>query len=94
MKLLSVRFLCGVALAAAGVAGPAATIVGAAAPGDDPLGCRASIYDPGDLIDDAAIESAISTTELRLGADVRVRAEQNLDSGLDSRLRQQRTTSS
>jgi uncharacterized membrane protein YgcG len=92
VNLPSVRFLSGVALAAASVAGPTAAVVGATASADDPLGCRASIYDPGDLLDDAAIESAISTTELRLGADVRVRAEQSLDSGLESRLRQLRTS--
>ena len=58
------------------------------APAPDPLGCDALVFDPGQELDAAAVTAAATATASALGADLRVRAEGNLDGGLDARMAQ------
>jgi hypothetical protein len=57
-------------------------------PSGDAFGCTATVFDPGDRLDDGAVEREAALTASSLGADVHVRAEDALDTGLDARMAQ------
>jgi len=54
----------------------------------DPLGCDAVVFDPAGELDRVPVEDAAARAAAALGADVRVRAEGALDTGLDQRMAQ------
>ena len=55
---------------------------------DDALGCDALVFDPTGQLDADAVADAALQAERALGADVHVRAEGPLDTGLDARMAQ------
>jgi hypothetical protein len=69
---------------------PLMSFAAAASPPADPLGCEATVFDPGGVLDPVQVEAARAQTGSMLRADVRVRVEPSLDAGLDARMRQLR----
>ena len=63
---------------------PASTLPGAG----DPLGCTELVHDPSGELDVGAVTAVATQTAEVLGADVHVRAERDLDGGLDARMAQ------
>lgn len=82
----------GLVLAAAGIVPLAvsarASAVNIAADAD--LGCDAVVYDPQGELDADAVRAAAARTAVRLGADVRVRAEDTEADGIDARVEELR----
>lgn len=67
---------------------PGSSVPPASAVPGDPLGCEAMVFDPGNELDAEAVTAAATLTAQTLGADLHVRAERNLDGGLDARMAQ------
>ena len=66
-----------------------ATIPPTTVPGTvDPLGCAAIVHDPSGELDADAVTVAATRLATELGADLHVRAERDLDGGLDARMAQ------
>lgn len=64
-------------------------VLASTAPGvPDPLGCDALVFDPSGELDVNVVTTAATVTAETLGADVHVRAERDLDGGLDARMTQ------
>lgn len=61
---------------------------GTASANADPLDCSAIVHDPAAILDREALDPVVQTVSARLDADVRVRVEGTLDSGLDRRIDQ------
>lgn len=57
-------------------------------PTDDVLGCDAVVFDPAGELEHDVIEAEAAQLGRRLGADVHIRAERSVDSGLDERMAQ------
>jgi hypothetical protein len=68
---------------------PAAAVPASTAPGAiDTLGCTELVHDPSGELDIEAVTTVAARTSAALGADVHVRAERDLDGGLDGRMAQ------
>jgi hypothetical protein len=61
---------------------PATTVPGAV----DPLGCAALVHDPSGELDVGVVTAAAGRAAQALGADLHVRAERDVDGGLDARM--------